>query len=466
MEPLMAADVVAALVFVCLVSTLGYLGQRWMGAVLLGIGAALAAGLCLGGILLAYRFGDRTVGWIGLVGGTAVAGVLVPRLLGSAVRGKSVRVFTVAWFGICILCICSYVVAGRMGLLTIALPAVIVFWITLYWFSAVTLPLRSADQRGLVFRSLVTFTLGTNYPYYFVEDGKTKERVPGNPYGQFLAGPGILFVDCDQAAYVTDGVFVKGVFGPGLNFTGWSDMIPQPIDLRPQLRAFHVEARTRDGVLVRVLVFVSYRIMRPKDRELALGGSFPFEPGVIREATNSRMLTDLVMDEASRLLKELIRERTILEIYPTNTRYGVVRNEIESQLLNGLEGILIERGLEVIHAGFGNILTQDPRVVGTVSRMWQQKIERRKAERRTQWRAAAQARLIEEIVGLVAQPSTVDSAAAAVAKFLSDEADRMRLGSTLTEPSAVQLIARRLRSRSRSPDVSNSSRSDKRNKDD
>ena len=59
-----------------------------------------------------------------------------------------------------------------------------------------------------------------------------------------------------------------------MNFTGKFDLPPQIIDLRPQLRAFQVEALTKDGIPINVVTFIPFKIA-PGQQTVKLGHSFP-----------------------------------------------------------------------------------------------------------------------------------------------------------------------------------------------
>jgi hypothetical protein len=223
--------------------------------------------------------------------GILLSGILGAMLLGGFIRSRNRRFIAGVWYAYCALCIAGHLGGGWIGLLTITLPAVIIFWIGLYRLSAHLLPLRGRlgttdgkdrsgksaqhtkrdrEERFQAFKSLITFSLGTNYPYYFVKDGKAEKRVEGNPAGRFFAGPGFVYTDCSHAAYVTSGILVRGVLEPGLSFTGLFDLEPKIIDLRPQLRAFPVDALTTDGIPIQVLAFAIFQI-HPGHKRADLG---------------------------------------------------------------------------------------------------------------------------------------------------------------------------------------------------
>lgn len=381
MEPTHLITLVAtAVCTVSLATILGYLGQKGMGAVMLGIGAALASGLCIAGVLFGYRFRESTGAWIGLLAGMVLGGMLGAWLLGKFIRGHSGWFIAGLWFGFCALCLFGYLAGGWVGLLTITLPSLAIFWIGLYRTAAYLLPLRDRkQQRRQAFKTLLTFTMGTNYPYYFVKDGKPEKRVDGNPFGQFFSGPGMVYTDCDYAAYRTDGVNAKGVFEPGLTFTGMFELEPKILDLRPQLRPFHVEAVTKDGVPIRVLVFIPFRIKpHPRRQEVRPGESFSFHRPAINELVAGELIERKRRKEASgekhewdgqlvpllttRIVQDIISKYDVDELCaPFNPNHDP-RVDIVNKMKKELEKALEPLGLDLVGGGISNLIPLDETV--------------------------------------------------------------------------------------------------------
>ncbi len=375
-------DVIAlttASMFVGLAVLLGYLGQRALGAFLLGFFAVIASILCLGGAALGYTLGGRAGAWTGLVLGMIFAGIFIPGILGKVIKGNGKKFIRVLWFGFCALSIYGYLAAGWIGLLTITLPVVVIFWGGIYLLSAFILPLRDPSQRGLAYRSLVTFTMGTNYPYYFVNKySKPDKRVDGNPFLQFFAGPGFAFTPPDHAAYITNGVSNNRVFEPGLTFTDKFDLEPEIIDLRTQLRAFDVEARTKDGILIKVLVFVPFRI-DTGNQQAELGEAFPFRSAAVfkalahelteRKATKedqgerNKWDGKLVQVITTPIVQDIISHYTVDELCEPNNPARDPRVEIVNEMRRRVQEALRPRGLEVVGGGISNLLPQEDNVM-------------------------------------------------------------------------------------------------------
>ena len=380
MEPPLTTELlIAAAATILLAAVPGYLGQKWGGAIMLAIGAAIATGVSLGGVALGYRLDDARGAWIGLVAGMVLGGVLGASLLKQFVRGKSFWVVLGLWLGYCALGIFGYLAGGWLGLLTITVPSVAIFWAGLYREARYILPLRdngsgkrNGEDHRKALRALFTFTLGTNYPYYFVQDGEVETRISGNPYGQFFAGPGIIITPPDHAAYLTDGINVRGVFPPGLTFSGRFDQKPKVLDLRSQLRAFYVEALTRDGIPVRVLVFMPFRI-HTAGREARLRGSFPFRTRAVydivagelverrrqKEAGGTRHEWDksLVPELVTPIVRDIIGKYSVDELCDIPERDP--RQEIVDEMCRQVRPLLLERGIELVGGGISNLLPQD-----------------------------------------------------------------------------------------------------------
>ena len=204
---------------------------------------------------------------------------------------------SLTWLGWCAFCLLGYVAQpdGPIGLLLIALPSLTLLWMGGYFLSQIVLPLNDdAPQRIdlLAFRALITYTLGSNYPYYAVENRKKIARAPGNPFQHFFAGPGIVMTSCDHTVVITNDIKITEVPEPGLSFTGLFETIDEIIDLRLQLRAFHVEAITKDGIRIKVLTFVPFRIQAGEDWPES-GKPFPFRKSAVFKAVQEQLIEPL-----------------------------------------------------------------------------------------------------------------------------------------------------------------------------
>ena len=190
------AFALAAVICIGLTAVLGYWGQKVLGVISLVFLALVALILSGGGGALGYTFGTLTGAWIGLIIGILLAGLvwlIGLRTLTRATRGG--RFAASAWYSFAALTILGFLAAGSwIGLLTITLPAYLLFWWGLYFVAHQILPLRNPQDRAerrKAFRALITFNMGTNYPYYFVDEfSQPEKRGDGNSFLTFFAGPG------------------------------------------------------------------------------------------------------------------------------------------------------------------------------------------------------------------------------------------------------------------------------------
>jgi hypothetical protein len=295
------------LAMICVAALLGYFLQRGCGTLLLAVAAMLATGLSLAGAALG--------GWIGLLVAVLTVGLLA-YVAGDKLGGRrGARTISLMWLGFCLSCGIGYWIGGQIGLLAVTLPAIILFLVNLYVSSLFLLPLRDRSQHKEAFRSLLTFALGTNYPYMVIKDRKLEERVKGSPFKAFLSGPGIIITGCDHVVVLTNGARIKDPEEPGLTFTGRFEVVQSIIDLRPQLRTFLVDAHTLDGIAIRVLTFVAFRICWGGQKP-TLGKPYPFQAQAVLQAITNEVVEshqdhkhnwdDLVEIQATRVMRDII----------------------------------------------------------------------------------------------------------------------------------------------------------------
>jgi regulator of protease activity HflC (stomatin/prohibitin superfamily) len=273
----------------------------------------------------------------------------------------------------------GYWAAGPLGLLTIMLPAWILFWLLMYLISGFLLPPRDGrKQRSLAFHSLVSFSLGTNRPYYVLEDREIVKRVEGSTFGQLFADPGIILTGPAHAAVIWDGLNFRDIGDPGLTFLGRFEQIYQTVDLRPQLRSFHVEAITKDGIRFRVLTFTPFRLnnggQSPKK-----DGSFPLDKQRIYQAVwqqpveggEKRAWDEVVQIIATRILRRIIGEYRCDELCEAQDPARDPRIEIRNRLVEELGRELVDYGIDLIGGGISNLVPMDDDVIEKRIAAWQ-----------------------------------------------------------------------------------------------
>lgn len=286
---------------VVLAACLGYFFNKGCGVFLLSLLTASASWLCL--------FAAAKSEGAGLLA-MLVVGALGAGLGYKLSKRRGAFFVTFLWFWFCAIALLIYGHDDWVALFTIALPSIILFWGGLFVLSHYILPPQEgiSGRRRKAFRSLLTFTLGTNYPYYVIQDWKKeplKPRVGGNVFGQFFVGPGIVITSCDHLVTIFNGIKFKEVRPPGLTFTERFEKIHAVVDLRPQLRAFTVKAETKDGIPVSVLTFWPCQI-DTGGQKLETGKSYPYdEQAVFRAVYEQPIEHRWWRDERKRAIEEL-----------------------------------------------------------------------------------------------------------------------------------------------------------------
>lgn len=384
---------------------LGYFLSKMMGTLLVQVFAMLTALVCIYSAVLLGGLNEWLAA-LGLLVVMILIGTIGARFFSKAIlRGQGAKPVGILWLGFCATCLIGYWVAGRLGTFTITLPTLLIFWGFLYYLSRFILPLQN-DQRSQAFRSLITFTLGTNYSYYVIEDWRNQEnceqqtpdpRVPGNAFNQFLAGPGIILNDANHVAVTTTG-FKLRVIPPGLSFTEKYEELYAVVDLRPQLRIHKgIKTETKDGITVSTLTFMPHRI-GADGRQPALGKSYPyneddvlkavFREGVIEhkwarddeeqatEDISKTLWDELVLIMGPPILKDIILDYKCNELHmPEGPRPRDPRVEIVKAFKSRMKEAMKPFGIEMVGGGISNIVPPDE-VVEQRIRNWEAKWKR------------------------------------------------------------------------------------------
>jgi hypothetical protein len=258
---------------------------------------------------------------------------------------------------------------------------------------------RLINQRRRALRCLLTYTLGTNHPYYVVVDGKTADRneqtlswetgedelikrVDGDNFGAFLSGPGIVLTGCDHAVAFSTGLKFKGARGPGVILTSTGDRPAQVIDLRHHFSTFPVEAWTKDGISIRVSAYIPFRIGAGHDRA-GLGKAFPYRSSDVFRAIHAQVVEgtdpaqavedpverkwyDLVSVAGKRVLRDIISRYEFDGLYAPFEWHEDPskdpRSTITKELQEGLRRVLPDWGIQLLGAEIGDLMPTDPRV--------------------------------------------------------------------------------------------------------
>ncbi len=353
-------------------------------------------------------------------------------------------------------------------------------------------------QRRQALRCLLTYALGTNYSYHIVIDEKIKyrteeerawltgeerlvKRVEGNPYGDFLAGPGIVLTGCDHAVVISSGTTFKGAKGPGVVFTGFADAPTQAIDLRVHLRAFPVEAWTKDGIAVKVLTFIPFQVDTGKEKP-ALGKGFPYHASAVFKAIQAQPMVhegasqmpedikhllwyDMPQLYGERIMRDLISRYEFDELYAPFKLYDDFsqhpRAQIAKALREKLDQELPELGIRRMGGNIGNIDPVDEEVLGQRIKAWRAEWVREVMQRQArgqstrlrlveQARAQAQTDIIVDIGNRMRQlrdaggDTRLDAVLGYFVEVLEQLAGRRELRQLL--PGDMDMIIRTLRS--------------------
>lgn len=423
---LLTSIAVAGAACMLLAAVVGYMLSKGMGAVFFAGLTFFAFAICLG-IVAALSVGGVSPFW------SAVIGVIICGLIGILFgyllfKRRGLVIIPLFWFGFWALFLLGYQIGGWIGLLTITLPAILSFWATIVilagWF---LLPLPGGKQRLEAIRSVLTFCLGTNYPYFIIEGREPVLRVPGNQFEAFFAGPGIILTGCEHTVAIWDGMYFKRVPDPGLSFTYMFESIQAAVDLRPQLRSFFVEALTKDGIPIKVLTFIPFRIDHGV-LEPSIGDSFPFRKRAVFQAVHARPVElrregkgmdevevrerkrwdELVPLMAASILKTIIAEYTFDQLYEPFDPRRDPRVEIRTRLRETLQAAVAPWGITLEGGGISNLMPQDPSALEARIENWRIEWARRMIVTLSQGeaealrleegaRAAAYADLIQQI---------------------------------------------------------------------
>ena len=250
----------------------------------------------------------------------------------------------------------------------------------LYYFSGFLLPVRNPRRRGPVLRALIAWVLGMNHPYYLIHSDQWGERkveeqkqMGGRAFNVFFPNSGVVISRCDHAPVISDGIKFKEIGRPGVNFLGYAERVTHAIDLREQLRAFTVKARTRDGIGVSVLAFAPFRI-DCGDAEPQQGQPFPLRvrsafqalykaqfiehtgKGQVPERMETHSWDDLPQVLGTRILRNIIAEYRFDDLCAPYRLANDPRKEIIKRFQKELGKELKGYGIQLRGGGISNIM--------------------------------------------------------------------------------------------------------------
>jgi regulator of protease activity HflC (stomatin/prohibitin superfamily) len=286
-----------------------------------------------------------------------------------------------------------------------------VFMLGLRLTSGYLLPLPEGEHWREMLGFLRDFAQGYNFPGYVVVDelydeDKVELRVPGDRFSEFANAPGFAISDANYAMAISSNIKFKGVKGPGVVFIRYADQVTQTVDLRPQLRAFPVEAVTKDGIQIKTLVFTPCRI-DTRGKPPRLGEHLPYSsaagfkairaqemrhqgPGQTPDSKKRYKWEELSRSIATRILQDIISRYEFDELYgPYRPGGDPPRKDIAKELVQRLRGELKQIGIELIGGGISDLQPADPEVYVKRAQNWKEewmyKIALQKTEGQAEW---------------------------------------------------------------------------------
>jgi hypothetical protein len=345
--------------------------------VALAVGTIGAFVLCFAGGLSGAWGVVLFVALIGIVG--AAIGFLISKRRGAL----SVSVL---WYGFWVLFLVGHAAAGWVGVLAISLPSVVLFWLTMLvlagWF---VLPLQEPGQRADAIKSVLTFALGTNYPYHVIED--RNEIIASRPDNddhvlRRIGGPGGILVYNDSAVVLERaGKLTRVVRGPAFAFLERFEKVYDVVDLRPQNWVYPVSALTREGIPITCGADVTFQIDdggQPSSTKTV----YPALEGAVLKAATCKWVREadrfedeldwagrVVISNTEGTLRTLLARTRLDELVPVPFRRRqstAKRMEIQQQLEATLRASVPALGAKSTRVYLGDIETGEE-----VSQQWE-----------------------------------------------------------------------------------------------
>jgi hypothetical protein len=389
---------------------------------------------------------------VGLVIGVVAAagwGASSGRKNGTSEPGKrrGAWFFLCLWLGFCFASWVGHAAGGWLGLLTITAPAVLGFWLLLHYLARFILPLDETQSVSEALRCLLTFSAGTNYPYFAIEDREKVERVPGNQFkqdplrGTTIYGPGIFLTGPDHVVVVSSGLGDTSIRGPGVAFTYLFEATQEPMELRLQQRLYTVEAFTKDGIKVKFNAFGPFQLDAGKQQPEE-GKPFPVHAksvfkayhyaqlvdiqrgkrnGEIVEERKKRRWDELYEIKGTHVMQEIIADHTFDELCEPHDLEKDPRTKIAKEYRKRMRQELPEYGIKIPGGGVSNLFPADKDAVFEQRiKSWQAHWQRKFLERLGaaeaevehligQARAQVQAEMIQNISNAIAEAATNDA---------------------------------------------------------
>jgi regulator of protease activity HflC (stomatin/prohibitin superfamily) len=253
-----------------------------------------------------------------------------------------------------------------LGLLLIVLPLAL-YWAWLMLVSVFLLPVELKHWRQwiLAARAFTSFVRGVNYPYYGYneETNELEKQLDGSILAK-TGGPGIILLRPEHAVVLHSGPKLTRVDAGDIAFTRRRERVLQLVDLRNHIVvALNVSAVTRDGIGVKLHVFVPCRIDvrgAPAQPERL----YPFNQAAIIKVVceqqdvgsgDRNAWYDLVTQRAEKAVRDVVAAYIFDRLYTAEDPNQVPRNEVRARIQERLVAEMIDSGVHIIGVGVGNI---------------------------------------------------------------------------------------------------------------
>lgn len=152
-----------------------------------------------------------------------------------------------------------------VGIFFMAVPILIIFYAFTYFLAQVIYPASTPNEREEKrnkFRALAWYIWGLQYPVWIAQSSAGRDiekRISGNNFKR-IGQPGIVWTHSHQVATTSFGIQFSKVVSPGISFLSPFETPVALVDLRTQLRTKTIEVFIQDGVSVRCVLFMSFKI--------------------------------------------------------------------------------------------------------------------------------------------------------------------------------------------------------------
>ncbi len=256
------------------------------------------------------------------------------------------------------------------------------------WWAAELVPMEPDEPDRVRKACSLLVGLFTTYPKttWMVKDGNVQSVIRGNPF--LGAGPGWVITEPENVVAIKAGSNISRIVGPGVIFTGATEMVHSVLDLRQQIRITRVDAITKDGVGVRVPLSSIFCINPGEDGQVRLNEPWPYrksdaykvffaaaevnpEGKTPLDASETRPWEDLPLRIAVPRLKQAVMEYTLDELYDAGMDNPIPRSTLGGQVRSIVKDELEPKGFKIQGGGVGNkVVPLNDKVVAQRIEAW------------------------------------------------------------------------------------------------